>query len=55
MRHRDKKFKEPNSILFKKRNKDKIVEILFYLENDDGHQVNFNGESLKFTIVLLEI
>ena len=48
-------FKEPSQILFKKVNKDKIGQITFYLEDDDGYSVNFKGETLTFTILLIKI
>ena len=51
----NKVFMEPSSLLFKKVNKDKIDEISFYLKDDDGHQVDFNGETLTFGIFLMKI
>ena len=38
--------KKPLLSCLKKTIKDKSDEITFYLEDDDGHQVSFNGESL---------
>ena len=35
-------FKEPSQILFKKVNKDKIGQITFYLEDDDGYSSGFS-------------
>ena len=36
-------------------NKDNIDDIEFYLEDDNGHEVNFNGESLTFTVMSMKI
>ena len=47
--------KEPSSFLVRKVNKNKVDEVSFYPEDDDGHQMNFNGESLTFTAVLMKI
>ena len=46
--------KAPISIMLKKVNKDTIDEIVIYLEDDDGHQVTFNGESLTFSVKLMK-
>ena len=46
-------FKEPSQILFKKVNKDKIGQITFYLEDDDGYPVDFQGETITFTVLLV--
>ena len=48
-------FKEPSQILFKKVNKDKIGQITFYLEDDDGHTVDFQSETITFTVLLVKI
>ena len=48
-------FKEPSQILFKKVNKDKIGQITFYLEDDDGFPVDFQGETITFTVLLVKI
>ena len=48
-------FKEPSQILFKKINKDKIGQITFYLEDDDGYPVDFQGETITFTLLLIKI
>ena len=54
MRDRDIFFLEVNPILFKKVSKDKVDEISFHLEDNNGHLVNFNGESLTYTGMLLK-
>ena len=54
-RPRYKIFEEPSSILFKTVNKDKIEDIMFYLEDDDGKEVDFNSESLTSTVMLMKI
>ena len=43
-----KNFEKPSSILYKKLNKDKIDDIIFYLEDDDGNIVVFNGKTFLF-------
>ena len=48
-------FKEPSQILFKKVNKDKIGQITFYLEDDDGYPVDFQSETITFTVLLVKI
>ena len=47
--------KEPNTILYKKVNKETLDRITFYLEDDDHQPVDFNGETLTFTIQLIKI
>ena len=49
-------YKEPKIILYKKLNTDKLSHIKFYLEDDNGLQieVNFQGETLTFTIQLIK-
>ena len=55
MRPGYKLLKEPSQILFKKVNKDKIGQITFYLEDDDGYPVDFQGETITFTVLLVKI
>ena len=50
-----KSFKDPSSILFIKVNNGKVDDITFYLEDEDGKEVKFNGEILTFTVVLTKI
>ena len=45
-------FKEPTSILFKTVSEDKIGDITLYIE-DDNNIVEFNGETLTFTVMLI--
>ena len=49
-----KVFSEPETIHFKKINKSVLNTITFYLE-DDNNQVNFNGETLTFTLKMIKI
>ena len=48
-----KVFCEPGTI--KKINKSVLITITFYLENDDHEEVNFNGETLNFTLQMMKI
>ena len=45
-----KVFSEPETIHYKKINKSVLNTITFYLEDDNNEEVNFNGETLTFTL-----
>ena len=45
-----KNIKEPNIILYKKINKTRLDSIQFFLEDSNYNPVDFNGETLTFTI-----
>ena len=46
---------EPETIHYKKINKSVLNTITFYLEDDNNEEVNFNGETLTFTLQMIEI
>ena len=48
-------FCEPETIHYKKINKSILNTITFYLEDDDYKEVNFNGETLTFTLQMIKI
>ena len=48
-----KVFCEPETIHYKKINKTVLNTITFYLEDDDKEEVNFNGETLTFTLQMI--
>ena len=45
-----KVFSEPETIHYKKINKSVLNTITFYLEDNNHEKVNFNGETLTFTL-----
>ena len=47
--------KEPNIILYKKINKTRLDSIQFFLEDSNRNPVDFNGETLTFTIQIIKI
>ena len=47
--------KEPNIILYKKINKTRLDSIQFFLEDSNHNPVDFNGETLTFTIQIIRI
>ena len=47
--------KEPTTILYKKINKNRLDYITFYLEDSNHQPVDFNGETLTFTIQIIKI
>ena len=49
-----KVFCEPETIHYKKLNKLFVITFRFYLENDNNEKVNFNGETLTFTLQLIK-
>ena len=50
-----KVFSEPETIHYKKINKSVLNTITFYLENDNDEEVNFNGETLTFTLQMIKV
>ena len=50
-----KVFCEPETIHYKKINKSVLKTITFYLEDDNNKEVNFNGETLTFTLEKIKI
>ena len=50
-----KVFSEPETIHYKKINKSVLNTITFYLEDDNNEEVNFNGETLTFTLQMIKI
>ena len=50
-----KVFCEPETIHYKKTNKSVLNTITFYLEDDNNNEVNFNQETLTFTLQLIKI
>ena len=50
-----KVFFEPETIHYKKTNKSVLNAITFYLEDDYNEVVNFNGETLTFTLQKIKI
>ena len=48
-------FCEPETIHYKKINKSVLNTITFYLEDDNNEEVNFNGETLTFTLQMIKI
>ena len=48
-------FCEPETIHYKKRNKSVLNTITFYLEDDNNNEVNFNQETLTFTLEMIKI
>ena len=50
-----KVFLEPETIHYKKIIKSVLNTITFYLEDDKNEEVNFNGETLTFTLQMIKI
>ena len=50
-----KVFCEPETIHYKKINKSVLNTITFYLEDDNNGEVDFNGETLTFTLQKIKI
>ena len=50
-----KVFCEPETIHYKKINKSVLNTIMFYLEDDNNKVVDFNGETLTFTLQMIKI
>ena len=48
-------FSEPETIHYKKINKSVLNTITFYLEDDNNEEVDFNGETLTFTLQMIKI
>ena len=49
-----KVFCEPETIHYKETNKAVLITITFYLEDDNQKEVNFNGETLTFTLQMIK-
>ena len=47
--------KEPNIILYKKINKTRLDSVQFFLEDNNHNPVDFNSETLTFTIQIIKI
>ena len=50
-----KVFCQPETIHYKKINKSILNTVTFYLEDDNNEEVNFNGETLTFTLQMVKI
>ena len=50
-----KVFCQPETIHYKKINKPVLNTITFYLEDDNNEEVDFNGETLSFTLQMIKI
>ena len=50
-----KVFSEPETIHYKKINKSVLNTKTFYLEDDNNNEVDFNGETLTFTLQMIKI
>ena len=50
-----KVFCEPETILYEKINKYVLNTVTFYLEDDNNNEVDFNGETLTFTLQMIKI
>ena len=50
-----KVFCEPETIHYKKINKSNLNTITFYLEDDNKEEVDFNDETLTFTLKMIKI
>ena len=48
-------FSEPETIHYKKINKSLLNSISFYIEDDNNKEVDFNGETLTFTLRMIKI
>ena len=46
---------KPTTILYKKMNKTRLDYINFYIEDSNHEPVDFNGETLTFTIQIIKI
>ena len=53
--HGYKVFSEPERIHYKKINKSVLNTITFYLENNNNEEVDFNGETLTFTLQMIKV
>ena len=50
-----KVFSEPETIHYKKLNKSVLNTITFYLQDENNKEVDFNGETLTFTLQMIKI
>ena len=46
---------EPGTVHYKKKNKSILNTITFYLEDGNNEEVNFNQETLTFTLQMIKI
>ena len=46
---------EPETIHYKKINKSVLNILRFYLEDDNNEEVNFNGETMTYTLQMIKI
>ena len=49
-----KVFCEPETIHYKKVNKSVSNTMTFYLEDNNNEEINFNGETLNFTLQMIK-
>ena len=47
--------KEPTTVLYKKINETRLDTIQFFLEDSNHNPVDFNGETLTFTVQIIKI
>ena len=50
-----KLFCEPETFLYTKKNKSVLNTLTFYIEDNEGKEVNFSQETLTFTLQMIEI
>ena len=50
-----KVFSEPETIHYKKIKKSVLNTLTFYLEDDNNEEINFNGETVTFTLQMIKI
>ena len=50
-----KRIKEPTTVLYKKKNKTRLDTIRFFLEDSNHDRVDFNGETLTYTVQIIKI
>ena len=50
-----KVFREPETIHYKKTNKSVLNNITIYLEDDNHQEVDFHGDTLTFTLQMINI
>ena len=47
-------FSEPETIHYKKINESVLITITFYLNDGDNEEVDFNGETMTFTLQMIK-
>ena len=50
-----KVFCEPETLYYKKINKSILITIVFYLENDNNKEADFNQKTLTFTLQMIKV